>query len=130
MILVDTSIWIEILRGHIVVPDEDYEEFCTCGPIVQEFFQGFEDTPAFGSYGALFTNIPRVSDPLPSEVFWGAADIYRQGRRRGLTIRSSIDCLIAAIALENSVVLWHCDRDFDNIAKFTNLRVRHASWKN
>jgi predicted nucleic acid-binding protein len=130
MILVDTSVWIGILRGDILVKGADYEEFYTCGPIMQEFLQGFNDTPIVEAYADLFMNIPRLSDPLPSEVFVAAADIYRQGRRRGLTIRSTMDCLIAAIALDNGVTLWHRDRDFDNIAQFTNLKVRRSQWTN
>jgi predicted nucleic acid-binding protein len=49
--------------------------------------------------------------------------MYRSGRRRGLTIRSSADCLIAAIAIENRVPVWHKDRDFAAIATFTDLAV-------
>jgi predicted nucleic acid-binding protein len=59
-------------------------------------------------------------------LFVAAADLYRQGRRRGITIRTSTDCLIAAIALENGATIWHRDRDFDKIAQFTNLKVQTA----
>ena len=65
-----------------------------------------------------------VSDPIPMNLFLSAAEIYRQGRRRGITIRSTIDCLIAAIAIENSIPIWHRDRDFDDIARYTPLEVR------
>ncbi len=130
MILVDTSVWIGILRGDIEVSEADYDDFYTCGPIMQEFLQGFDDNPIVERYADLFMSVPRLSDPLPSEVFATAADIYRQGRRRGLTIRSTMDCLIAAIALDNGVTLWHRDRDFDNIAIFTNLKVRRSLWTN
>lgn len=129
-ILVDTSIWIAILRGDIKVERTNYRSYLTCGPIVQEVLQGFDDDPASHRYSDLFLNVPRLSDPLPSELFIAAADIYRQGRRRGLTIRSTMDCLIAAIALDNGVTLWHRDRDFDNIAQFTNLKVRRSLWTN
>jgi len=72
-----------------------------------------------------FLAIPRVSDPLSIGTYLQAADIYRQGRRKGFTIRSSTDCLIAAIAIENRVPLWHRDRDFAAIAKYTGLDGRH-----
>jgi predicted nucleic acid-binding protein len=52
-----------------------------------------------------------------------AAEIYREGRRKGHTIRSTTDCLIAAIAIENGVPMWHRDRDYDAIAKYTPLRI-------
>ena len=126
MILVDTSIWIAILRQELAVDADDYEDFYTCGPIVQEVLQGFKDDPLTNQYARFFMDVPRLSDPLPSELYVSAAGIYRQGRRRGLTIRSAPDCLIAAIALNNEASVWHRDRDFDNIAHFTNLKVRRS----
>jgi hypothetical protein len=65
-----------------------------------------------------------MDDPLPAEAFREAAEIYRTGRSLGVTIRSSVDCLIAAIAIRNEAELWHDDRDFDHIVSFTRLRVR------
>ena len=127
MTLVDTSIWIAILRREISVDADDYEEFYTCGPILQEVLQGFADTPRTAQYAGYLQNIPRLSDPLPASLFIIAADLYRQGRRRGLTIGTAADCLIAAIALENGATIWHSDRDFENIAQFTNLKVRRSN---
>jgi predicted nucleic acid-binding protein len=120
VILVDTSIWIAVLRGEIEVDQEEYEDFYTCGPVLQEVFQGIAE----GALLFAISNIPCLSDPLPSELFRNAAGMYSQGRRRGLAMRSAADCLIAAIALENGATIWHRDRDFDNIAQFTNLKVR------
>jgi predicted nucleic acid-binding protein len=57
------------------------------------------------------------------ELYVAATDIYRRGRRRGLTIRFATDCLIAAIAIRNAVPVWHRDRDFDAIASFTVLET-------
>jgi predicted nucleic acid-binding protein len=130
MILVDTSVWIAVLRREISVEADDYEDFYTCGPVVQEVLQGFNESQLTGQYARFFLDIPRLSDPLPSELFVNAANIYRQGRRRGLTIRTAADCLIAAIALDNGATIWHRDRDFDNIAQFTNLKVRRSLWAN
>jgi predicted nucleic acid-binding protein len=126
MILVDTSIWIAVLRGEIKIDADEYEDFYICGPVLQEVFQGLEE----GALLFAISNIPCLSDPLPSELFRIAAGIYSQGRRRGLTIRSAMDCLIAAIALDNGATVWHRDRDFDNIAQFTNLKVRRSLWAN
>ncbi|MCX6124076.1 MAG: PIN domain-containing protein [Proteobacteria bacterium] len=63
------------------------------------------------------------ANPLPLELNLEAAEIYLRGRQRGLTIRSSTDCLIAAIAIQFDLIVWHRDRDFDHIGKYTGLRV-------
>jgi len=71
-----------------------------CGPIVQEGFEGLKPGPVSDAFRDRFLALPVVSDPVPLELFVSAAEIYRQSRRRGLTIRSLIDCLIAAVAIE------------------------------
>jgi len=124
MILVDTSVWIELLGGKGHRPStEDLVHFVTCGPIIQEVTQGLRPGRAGESFRDGFLAMPKLSDPLPAELFLEAAEIYRDARRRGITIRSSTDCLIAAIGIANSVAVWHRDRDFTAIARFTRLRV-------
>jgi hypothetical protein len=125
MILVDTSVWIELLSGRSkhAVTEEQLLRFATCGPILQEVLQGLRSGAKGQSFREAFLALPVLADPIPTRLYLAASDIYAQGRDRGLTIRSSVDCLIAAIAIENQVALWHRDRDFDNIAKFTTLRV-------
>jgi predicted nucleic acid-binding protein len=124
VILVDTSIWIDLLLDPGRIPDADaIVDFVTCGPIVQEVLQGFSDEGSFRTFRERLLTFPRLSDPLPVELFLNAAEIYRQGRRRGYTIRSTVDCLIAAIAIHNEVKVWHRDRDFAAIARFTPLQV-------
>lgn len=126
MILIDTSIWIEFLGGRQKKPAaDDLLHFVTAGPILQEVFQGLRPGPASEAFRESFLALPRVSDPLPLSLFLEAAEIYREGRRRGSTIRSAIDCLIAAIAIEHRIPVWHRDRDFDRIASFTRLAVFH-----
>ena len=125
MILVDTSLWIDLLIDPRRVPEAEanVQDFVTCGPIVQEVLQGFADASSFGTFREALLSIPLLSDPLPVKLFLQAADIFRQGRQRGLTIRSPVDCLIAAIAIDNDVLVWHRDRDFTAIARYTPLRV-------
>jgi predicted nucleic acid-binding protein len=53
----------------------------------------------------------------------GESFTFRLGRRKGCSIRSSTDCLIAAIAIDNQLPVWHRDRDFSAIAAFTSLEV-------
>jgi predicted nucleic acid-binding protein len=123
MILVDTSVWIGFLRGTISFSEEAPFHFVTCGPVVQEVLQGLDDTPKAFAFRESFLSIPSVSDPFRLATFLHAAEIYRLGRRKGYTIRSSTDCLIAAIAMENSLPVWHHDRDFFTIARYTGLEA-------
>jgi hypothetical protein len=129
MTLVDTSVWIELLNGALGsrVTEAELLNFVTCGPIVQEVLQGLRDDPASEALREGLLALPVLSDPLPIALFLSAAEIYRLGRAKGYTIRSSTDCLIAAIAIENGVPVWHKDRDFDTIARYTSLRTRRMS---
>jgi len=125
VILVDTSVWIELLNGRLT-PDLTSDElllFVTCGPVLQEILQGLRDVPASEAFRDALLAVPCLSDPLPLAVVLNAAEIYRQGRSRGYTIRSSTACLIAAIAMENKVPVWHTDRDFQTIARYTPLKA-------
>ena len=127
MILVDTSVWIETFRRRDPLDLEAevaFEDVVTCLPVVQEVLQGFRDEPAFRKAEEAMFSLPMVESPLTSEVYRHAIDLYRTGRSTGVTIRSSVDCLIAACALRNDLTILHRDRDFSHIAKFSRLRHR------
>jgi predicted nucleic acid-binding protein len=126
MMLVDTSVWIELLNGRLGlrISEEDLVNFATCGPIVQEVLQGMRSHPASDAFREAFLALPMLSDPLPHTSFLAAAEIYRLGRAKGYTIRSSTDCLIAALAIENRTPVWHKHRDYEAIAEYTSLRTR------
>jgi len=124
VILVDTSVWIELLAGRMPsLTAGQLLQFATCGPVVQEVLQGLRPRRESVEFQESFLALPCLSDPLSLGLFLEAANIFREGRRQGYTIRSTMDCLIAAIAIENTVAVWHRDRDFDTIAKYTPLRV-------
>ena len=123
MYLVDTSVWVDYLRGsptpqvqalrHLLAE----EEIVGIAPIIlQEVLQGAESIERFDTWRKYFLGLmcylPR--DPMESHV--AAARLYQECRRAGKTPRSSNDCLIAQIAIENQVVLLHSDRDFDAMA--------------
>ncbi|HEV2419480.1 MAG TPA: PIN domain-containing protein, partial [Terriglobia bacterium] len=90
MILVDTSVWIELLNGRLgsKISEEELVNFATCGPIVQEVLQGLRSEPASNAFRDAFLALPVLSDPLPASSFLSAAEIYRLGRAKGYTIRS------------------------------------------
>jgi predicted nucleic acid-binding protein len=130
VLLVDTSVWIAFFRDRHLIDLNAIsadEEIVTCLPVVQEVLQGFRDEAAFRTARSALLAMPMLEAPLSSEVFLEAADLYRRGRRAGLTVRSSIDCLIAACALRHDVEVFHVDRDFDALASVSTLRVRRLA---
>jgi len=67
---------------------------------------------------------PVVEAPLGRLVVDEAVDLYRRARRAGFTVRSGVDCLIAACALRHNLTVLYADRDFPAIAKVSQLEVR------
>lgn len=60
------------------------------------------------------------------ETIWkNSARLYFELRRKGITVRSNIDCAIAITALENNLLVYHCDRDFEAIARHTVLKQQN-----
>jgi predicted nucleic acid-binding protein len=122
--LVDTSVWIELLSGRAERPTPDQlSQFVACGPLSRKCCKGLRPGRDSAAFQESLLAIPCLSDPMPLGLFLDAAEIFREGRRKGHPVRSTTDCLIAAIAIDNGVPLWHRDRDFDAIAKYTPLRI-------
>ena len=129
MVLVDTSIWIEVFRKPARFRIESlvaFDEIVTCLPVIQEVLQGFGDDRAFRTAGEAMRALPIVESPMGSEVYESAVTLYRTARRAGLTPRSSIDCLIAACALRHGLTVLHHDRDFELIARVSALDARQG----
>lgn len=129
MVLVDTSVWIEVFRKparlrleHVV----DFDDVVTCLPVVQEVLQGFGDERAFTAARDAMHALPIVESPLRAEVFDEAVRLYRAARRAGYTVRSGVDCLIAACALRHGLTVLHRDRDYDTLARVSALDAREA----
>lgn len=127
MILVDTSVWIEVFRARRPLDLEaivDLDAVVTCLPVVQEVLQGFREERAHRIAREAMLSLPVLESPLGEPVFTEAIDLYRRARRHGLTVRSSVDCLIAACALRHDCELLHRDRDFPALARVSSLRHR------
>lgn len=127
MILVDTSVWILTFRRHRPLDLESIvamDEVVTCLPVIQEVLQGFRDDGAFRIAREAMCALPVLDSPMPPDVVLGAIDMYRAARRAGLTVRSSVDCLIASSALRHGVEVLHADRDFASLARVSALRQR------
>ena len=129
MYLVDTSVWIEVFRkpARLRLEDlADLEVVHTCLPVLQEVLQGFRDEPAFRLAREAMLALPLVESPLGADVFEEAIALYRAARRAGRTIRSGVDCLIAACAIRNGLTILHHDRDFPALAAVSALKVEEA----
>ena len=127
MVLVDTSVWIEVFRKPARLRIDavaDFDDVVTALPIVQEVLQGFTDERDFKIACESMLALPCVESRLGESIFLDAAQLYRSARRAGVTVRSSADCLIAACAIRHHLTIAHIDRDYDQLAKVSTLQVR------
>lgn len=129
MIIVDTSVLIAFLRGHRTAAagrlreiEEQEVPFSIPAICVQEVLQGARDEREWRLLrSVLVTQLVVVPGDFVA-VHLEAARIYFDCRRRGISPRSSIDCLIAAQVLETKGTLLHDDDEFDRIARVRQLR--------
>lgn len=129
MILVDSSVWVDFLNGqssperralHQLINNET--KISITEIIITEVLQGIKRDHDFEAVKTLFQKL-HIYKPKSTDTYIKAAHIYRNCRSKGKTIRSSVDCLIAAICIENNTPILHKDSDFDMIAACTALRV-------
>ena len=128
MILVDTSVWIDFFAGrdlpHVATLEQfihDSQDLALCGIILTEILQGIADDTTHRRVRRYLS--PLIMLPMPETVFVRAADIYRKLRKKGITIRKSNDCIIAATALEHHCQLLHNDKDFSPVAEHFPLKI-------
>ena len=129
MILVDTSVWIEYFREsnsshaqelqRLIAEEED---LALADLIVMEVLQGITDDTAHEEIKDSLFAFP-IHSAGGIENCMKSAALFRQCRKGGLTIRKSIDCLLATLALEQNLEIFHLDRDFDLIAKVSSLKT-------
>lgn len=130
MLLVDSSIWIELFRRPRqldLASVGELEEIATCLPVIQEVLQGFADERACRIAREALLALPCVETPLGPEAYLEAAELFRAARRAGRTVRSGVDCLIAVCALRNGLTVVHRDRDFAAIAAVAPLMQRQPT---
>jgi hypothetical protein len=100
---------------------ESRSDLYVCGLIVTEVLQGIRDERQYAQTELLLSRIPCL--PMVERTFVAAARICRDLRSRGTNVRNTIDCLIAAVALEHEVNLLSTDRDFALIEKHFPLNL-------
>jgi len=128
MVIVDTSVWIDFLRGKATTKVDKLEQFltegediCICGIILTEVLQGIREDSDYARTLSRFDTFLFLD--MNRRTFVKAAQIYRALRRRGITISKMVDCMIAATAIEHNIPLLHNDQDFDPIEKVCGLKV-------
>lgn len=104
----------------------DLDDVVTTLPVVQEVLQGFRDERAYAIARDAMLALPILESPLTAGVFVEAAQLYRSARRAGLTVRSGVDCVIAACALRHNATVLHRDRDYDAIARVSPLEQQRT----
>ena len=124
LLLVDTSVWIDFLAARPTRAVNDFrarldarQSFALTELIYLEVLQGIRE-PATVRKVASFLRAQTVLYPRHGlRTYEAAADLYRRCRAAGVTVRGTIDCLIAQLAMEHNAVLFHNDRDYERIAQ-------------
>lgn len=119
-VLVDSTVWIDYLKNvknrqtdlleKLILARED---ICLCGFVMAEVLQGIRDEKEYLKVKRIFDNLLFLE--TDRTTFELGATIYRELRKQGLTIRNTIDCLIAATVVQQGVHLLEKDRDYEYI---------------
>ncbi len=127
--MVDTSVWIDVLNdvdspkaARCIELLEDGAPLALTDVIFTELLQGFRHEREARRVEKHLRAFPvlRLED---LDDFALAADLYRQARGAGFTIRKTLDCLIAAPCVRDGIPILHADDDFDRLAACTDLQV-------
>ena len=129
MPIIDTSAWIEYLRDSNSATCNEVDQLLNfeptiCDAVRMEIFAGARDDQHLAQLERLLARAKVLA--TESVDYDNAAAIYRACRRLGLTIRTQIDCLIAAVAIRTDTTLLHNDSDFDAIAQVTKIKIHGA----
>lgn len=129
MIVVDTSVWVDVLNEvdtakarRCVELIEDGAPVALTDVILTELLQGFRSDREANRVEQRLRAFPIVRLEAIDD-FVLAAQLYRKARASGITIRKTLDCLIAAPCVRSGVPILHADEDFDRLASCTPLEV-------
>ena len=123
MVLVDTTVWVDLLRDRATAPVSLLKRLLHAGEaaiapvILQELLQGASTQENFVKLSKHFLALPLLEARTQGTTHVAAAKLYARCRWQGLTPRSPHDCLIAQLAIEHGVPLLHDDRDFEALAR-------------
>jgi len=128
MIVVDSSVWIDYFNGKTTTQTNllddllDAELIVIGDLILTEVLQGFQHDKDYRQAKTLFGSLAFM-DMLGKDIAIKSADNYRSLRKKGITVRKTIDVIIGTFCIETESSLLHCDRDFDPLEKHLKLRV-------
>ena len=130
MVLIDTSALIEFLNRTASPASRAVERLISANADVAlaaisitEILQGIRIDQEYRQVKKALLSFPLLS-LQGTESYVAAAELYRACRKKGLTIRGTIDLLIAQTAIENHARLLHNDRDFDALARISGLKIQ------
>lgn len=124
MYLIDSSVWIDFLNDKTSDKVDQcivLEQSGLTMLIYMEVLQGANSQKKFNLYQSYLSEQPFYNFKDIIKSYEQAAKIYFDCRQKGITIRSTIDCLVAQCAIENNLTLLHNDKDFNQIAKIYPL---------
>ena len=128
MILVDSSVWIDYFNGTLTAQTEKLDsllgsELLAIGDLIlTDVLQGFADERDFNQARRMLTSLT-VVELGGQKIAIQAAKNFRALRGRGITVRKTIDTVIATRCIESGYALLHNDKGFDPFVKHLGLRV-------
>ncbi len=130
MLVVDTTVWVEYFNGQ-VNPETDFldrafsQEIILVGDLIlAETLQGFRNDKDFKLAQAALSKFEQTG-MLNLRLAQHSAQNYRTLRKKGVTVRKTLDCLIATFCIAENHTLLHRDSDFDGFEKHLGLNVVH-----
>jgi hypothetical protein len=131
MIFIDASVWIDYFNG-VITPETDYLDRIVEQDIILvsdltlvEVLQGFRSEADFEAARQALLLFQPI-EILNTRLAIRSARNYRFLRQQGVTVRKTIDCLIATYCIEADVPLLHADRDFEPFETYLGLTVLHV----
>jgi predicted nucleic acid-binding protein len=128
MIFVDSSVWIDYFNGKGTLETDTLDRLLDTGfvatgdLILVEILQGFRGDEDYAIAKRLLSSLI-VFNMLDIDIAVKGADAYRQLRKKGITVRKTIDTLIAAFCIQNDFPLLHSDKDFQPFQKYLRLKT-------
>lgn len=130
--LVDTSGWVEFLRATGSPADRSLSDaldagrpLWTTGVVLQEVLQGARSPAQAADLRTMLAGCPAVEPSFP-DTYEHAASLYERCQRAGRSIRGTVDCLVAAVALEHGLAVLGTDRDLVTLRDVCGLALVHA----